>query len=306
MGGGRFSSSDWATYASTSGVSSATSADSIYTRHYAKDDFLPINIKMRESCDSPDNPNSTPIAIFLDVTGSMGSVLTQCAKNLGTLFEEIYSRRPVSDPHIMFGGIGDVECDDYPIQVTQFEADNRIAEQMKDIYFERGGGGNDYESYSAAWYFCATHTAIDSLIKRGKKGILFTLGDEEPTRVLRRNHIKEFIGDDVQKDYTSQELYDMVSKKYDVYHLIIAEGSHCIAYKDEVVKAWTDIMGQNAIIVSDVTKISEIIVSILKVRAGKDKDSVIKSWGDDSTALAVSTAISDITINDPSDVMIFD
>lgn len=310
MGSGRFSSSDWAAYASTSGISNASSADSIFktSRNDVKEDYLPINIKVRESCDSVDNPNSTPIAIFLDVTGSMGSVLTSCAKSIGTLFEEIYSRKPVTDPHIMYGGIGDVECDDYPIQVTQFEADLRIVEQMKDIYFERGGGGNDYESYTAAWYFCAAHTSIDSLIKRGKKGILFTIGDEEPTRILRKEDIKEFFGDDVQKDYTAKELYDMVSKKYDVYHLIIEEGSHCRAYPTEVIGKWTDLLGQNAIKVSDHTKISEIIVSILEIRAGKDKDSVIKSWGDNSTALAVSDAVNDITIknNETSDVMIFD
>ena len=310
MGGGRFSSSDWASYSHSSGIDSATTADHIYTKKASEvhDDFLPINIKMRESCDSVDNPNSTPISIWLDVTGSMGSVLTSCAKSLGTLFEEIYSRKPVSDPHIMFGGIGDVECDQYPVQVTQFEADIRIAEQMKDIYFERGGGGNSYESYSAAWYFCAAHTAIDSLIKRGKKGYLFTLGDEEPTHVLSKNDIKEFFGDDVQHDYSSKELYEMVSKKYEVYHLIIEEGSHCRYYGDKVRSAWTDIIGQRAIPVSDHTKISEIIVSILEVEAGKkNKEEVINSW-DGSTSIAVAKAIKDLMGTVPpadKDVILF-
>ena len=115
MGGGRMTSDDWSSYVSTTHVDSVKDAGSYYTRTKStvRDDFLPVNIKVRESCDSVDNPNSTPIAIFLDVTGSMGSVLTGCAKSLGLLMEEIYSRKPVSDPHIMYGGIGDVNYDDH-------------------------------------------------------------------------------------------------------------------------------------------------------------------------------------------------
>lgn len=312
MGGGRMSSSDWAKYTAKSGLDSVTDATSYYTSSSSdiRSDFLPINIKVRESCDSEDNPNSTPIAIFLDVTGSMGSVLTEAAKGLGKLFEEIYDRKPVSDPHIMYGGIGDVNYDEYPIQVTQYEADIRIAQQMKDIYFERGGGGNDNESYSAAWYFCAMHTAIDSLTKRGKKGFLFTIGDELPSQPLTRSQIKKFFGDDIQKDnYTSEELFELVSKKYEVYHLIIAQGSYCRSCgKDEVMRQWNNIIGQNAIMVTDYTKISEIIVSILEVRAGKDKEDIINSW-DGTTAVVVSDAIKNLSTSsvgsDSTDVVIF-
>lgn len=311
MGGGRMTSDDWSKYASVHADAFTTmDASSYYDTNSSnvRKDFLPINIKVRESCDSEDNPNSTPIAIFLDVTGSMGRVLMSCASSIGTLFEEIYNRKPVSDPHVMYGGIGDVTCDSYPIQVTQFEADIRIAQQMKDIYFERGGGGNDNESYSSAWYFCANHTSIDSLKKRGKKGYLFTIGDEMPSEPLTNSRIKEFFGDDIQKaQYTSEELYDMVSKMYNVYHLIIEEGSYCRSYKNEVKNAWTDLIGQHAIPVSDHTKISEIIVSILEVEAGKDKDAIVRSW-DGSTSMVVADAIKDLNkTNDAetSDIVLF-
>ena len=54
-------------------------------------------------------------------------------------------------------------------------------------------------------------------------------------------------------------------------------------------------MGQYAIPVADCTKIPEIIVSILQVEAGKDKEAVTKSW-DKSTALVVDKAIKNLEI----------
>ena len=70
-----------------------------------------------------------------DVTGSMGMIADALArKGLGTMVEEILARKPVSDPHIMCMGIGDVLYDRAPLQVTQFEADIRIAEQLEKLW----------------------------------------------------------------------------------------------------------------------------------------------------------------------------
>src|SRR5271157_1731999 len=124
MGGGRFTADDWDTY-STAHVT-GKSTHEVYTSSSLISELDPKGVKFRESCDSKDNPNSTAVVVALDVTGSMGAVLDSIAKNLGTLVTEIYDRKPVTDPHLMFMGIGDVECDSCPLQVSQFEADIRI------------------------------------------------------------------------------------------------------------------------------------------------------------------------------------
>lgn len=296
MGSGRWSVSDWEAY-SAKNIKSKTTVDGIYTSRALAPELDPKGIKFRESCDSADNPMSSPIIVALDVTGSMGVVLDSMAREgLKTLATEVYKRKPVSDPHIMFMGIGDAEAGDRaPLQVTQFEADIRIAEQLTRIYLERGGGGNNYESYAMAWYFAAMHTRIDSFEKRGKKGFLFTVGDEQPTPYLRGCDIERVFGYRPAFDRISaQELLTMVSRQYEVFHLMVEDGSYFRSRGDEVVNQWTGLLGQRAIRLSDHSKMGEVIVSTLQVMRGADTDSVISSW-DRQTGLVVSKAINSLT-----------
>lgn len=292
MGGGRWSADDWNAYASAH-ISSKATVDDIYTSKSLAAKLDPKGVKVRESCDSTDNPQSTALIVALDVTGSMGMILDSMARNgLKTLAEEVYNRKPIVDPHIMFMGIGDAEAGDAaPLQVTQFEADIRIAEQLTQVYLEKGGGGNNYESYALAWYFAAMHTSIDCFEKRGKKGYLFTIGDEQPTPYLRAGDIERVLGYKPQSSkISSQDLLTMVSRQYEVFHLMVEEGSHFRGHGDRVIREWTELLGQRAIRLSDHTKMSEVIVSAIQVVEGADTDKVISSWNG-STSLVVAKAI---------------
>ena len=290
MGGGRWSDSDWGSYASKHVTGKST--HEIYTSHKMDKLLDPKGVTLRESRDSELNPESNAIILAQDVTGSMSPVLHSIIeKGLHTLITEIYERKPVTDPHVMIMGIGDVECDSAPFQVTQFEADIRLAEQLTKLYLEQGGGGNNYESYTLAWYFAALKTSIDCFEKRGKKGYLFTIGDEEPTRILRSASIEQFLGEKPQTDFSPEDLLAMVSRMYEVYHVMIEEGNHYSTYGKEVTNAWTKLLGQRAIHCSDHTKLAEIIVSAIQVHEGTDKAAVVSSWKDSKTAAVVKRAI---------------
>ncbi len=297
MGRGYWDDKDWMRY-SKAHIAGKKSVDDIFTSKCIDPALDPKGIKTRESCDSIDNPNSTALIVGLDVTGSMGCVLDSIAREgLKNLATEVYNRKPITNPHIMFLGIGDAEARDlYPLQATQFEADIRIAEQLTKIYLERGGGGNNYESYALAWYFAALHTKIDCFEKRKKKGFLFTIGDEEPTPYLRASDIERVMGYRPQTDYLAQDLLTMVSRQYEVYHLMIREGSYFRSRGDIVQKKWKDLLGQRAIVLDDYTMIGEVIVSTLQIANGENPDAVIKSW-DSSKSLVVANAIKDLTSN---------
>ena len=162
MGTGRWSERDWSNY-SQRNIKGRERVEDIYRARRINPNLDPHGIKVRESCDSYDNPNSTPIIIGLDVTGSMGFILDNMAREgLRDLATDIYNKKPISDPHLMFMGIGDVKYDRAPLHVTQFEADIRIAEQLTQIYLEKGGGGNSCESYTLPWWFAAMHTKTDN------------------------------------------------------------------------------------------------------------------------------------------------
>jgi hypothetical protein len=291
MGDARWSATDWSSYASTT---SGRSTAAIFTKSTIDDYLDPTKNKPRESCDSDSNPNSTPIIIALDVTGSMGELAGIIAREgLNTTMQGIYDEKPVSDPHLMIMGIGDAYYDDAPLQVTQFEADIRLGEQLKNLYIEHGGGGNAGESYNLAWYYAAYHTEIDSFKKRGRKGILFTVGDEPMLPTLTKEQIKKFVGDDVQQDVQTKDLLAALQEKYDVYHVIIKEGDYARSRLDHVRKVWKDLLGQNVIELSDHTKLAETVVSALKVNDGALVADAAAIWKG-GTGLVVADALKNL------------
>ena len=294
MGSSRWSSADWATYSkSTAGKSTSE----IFRSSKMDPELDPKGITMRESRDSDLNPESTAVIVACDVTGSMGMLAENLIrKGLGTLFEEVLERKPVTDPHVMAMAIGDATMyDRAPLQVTQFEADLTIADQLEKVYVEGGGGGNCYESYDLPMYFAAYHTSIDCFEKRGKKGYLFTLGDEEAPSCTSLKAVKTFIGEDegLQADIPLSEVIEAAQKMYNVYHIIVAEGSYARRRLDRVRNSWNAVLGQNVIILDDYTKLAEVIVSVMEVNEGKDAEDVAKSW-DGDTSLVVANAVKDL------------
>lgn len=266
MGSGSFDAGAYRAF--TSKAATKTRAEVFSSRGIHKN-LNPKGVKIRESRDSADNPNSTPLIVAIDVTGSMGIIAEVLAKKgLGILFEEVLKHKPITDPHLMFMAIGDAACDQAPLQVSQFEADNRIVEQLTQIFLEGGGGGNKSESYNLPWYFAANHTVLDSYEKRGKKGYLFTVGDEEGPSPLTQDQILEFIGDNVQGDQSSESLLAEVERTFDVFHIIVEEGDYCRRSPRSVFETWTKLLGQRVIKLSDHTKLAETIVAAIEMNEG--------------------------------------
>lgn len=215
MGGG-FYSFDRAAARSTSYQSQ--SREQIFSNR-SIDPLMVIKNKVRESCDSDEHPNSYPIIIGLDVTGSMGRVPENLIKEAFPEIMKTVMEKGVEHAQICFVGIGDHYSDDAPIQVGQFETSDELTEKwLKAIYIEGGGGGNNGESYQLAWYFAAFHTKIDSFEKRGIKGTLITIGDEPCHASVSGKVLKELFGEGEVEMLTSNLLKE-AQKKWDVYHI---------------------------------------------------------------------------------------
>lgn len=292
MGFTRWDDQDWKQHSSS--VKAKPTA-AIFTSSKLHPDLDPKSVNCRESRDSVLNPNSNAIIVAVDVTGSMGMISDYMVKTgLGVLFQEILDRQPVSDPHLMVMAVGDLHCDAAPFQVSQFEADTAIIKQLEKIYLEGNGGGNGSESYHAPLYFAANHTSIDCFEKRGKKGYLFTIGDEGVPPPITSSQLEKHLGKQLGTGKLSyEELLASAEKMYEVYHIIIAQGGHASYYPAQTKEAWKEVLGERAIWLDDYTKLSEVIVSIIQMNEGSSYDSVISSWSGD-TSLTVASATKDL------------
>lgn len=242
MGGGYYSYSDASTRSYNLRSSNVSREEIFHNRKMDKD--MDIKGKVRESCDGVDHPKSFPIIIALDVTGSMGIVPEKLIKEG---FPEIMKKimdEGVEDPQVCFVGIGDHYTDNAPIQVGQFESSDELTEKwLKAIWLEGGGGGNDGESFQLAYYFAARHTKIDSFIKRNKKGVLITIGDDACHGVIDERTAKNLFGDG-EKDVTTSEILEEAKKQWDVYHINLMDylGQH-----DYVRTNWKNLLGDHCI-----------------------------------------------------------
>lgn len=291
MGRARWDAHAWSRYARGN---RAKSRDDLFRARGLDPRLDPARIQVRESRDSDLNPCSTPLIVAVDVTGSMGVLAEMLVRHgLQPLFEEVLERRPISDPHVMAMAVGDAWCDSAPLQVTQFEADISIAHQIQDLWIEGGGGGNHYESYNLPWYFAATRTATDSFEKRGRKGYLFTVGDEPCPPVLEARHLLQVLGEQPHRDLSSRDVLALARERYEVFHVIVEEGHYARSNPEAVLKSWRAVLGQRVLRLSDHTRLSEVIVSAIEVNEGRDVDSVSASWRGD-TAHVVAGALADL------------
>jgi hypothetical protein len=244
-----------ARYRRASGTSAFAYSDGgARTAHPALD---PRGVAMRESRDSDEHPASVAIAVLFDVTGSMGTVPRTLQAKLPKLLGLLLRKGYVQHPQILFGAIGDATCDRVPLQIGQFESDNRMDDDLGRIVIEGGGGGQLTESYELAMYFLARHTAIDCHQKRGRRGYLFIVGDEMAYRRVKPDEVVGVIGDTLAEPIGLAQIVAEVQAKYDTYFLLPAGAAH--AGNEEVIGFWRKLLGQNAIELDDLGAVCETI-----------------------------------------------
>ena len=257
MGYGSYQASDWVKLKESRKLDVNRQTEEVFTRTSINPKFDPRYIGTRECFDSEDHPHTTPIVVGLDVTGSMGYLAVHIATGaLNDLITKLYSTGDVEDPALMCAAYGDY-MDRFPLQVTQFEADIRIAEQLLDIYFENKGSGQVV--IPCLWEFLARHTNIDAINKRHEKGFLFTIGDAAE---IRENAvpktIKNVIGDDIEYA-TREELLREVEEKFHVVHIMIGNAESNTFMNGKTIKIGTE----------GVDLLPEIIIGAVGLLKGK-------------------------------------
>ncbi|MGK8512465.1 hypothetical protein ACRS5S_32140 [Nocardia asiatica] len=227
----------------------------------------PLGVTVRECRDSAEHGNSLPIAVLFDVTGSMGRVPRIMQDKLGTLHGLLRRKGYAEDPQILFGAIGDADTDRVPLQIGQFESDNRMDEQLRAVFLEGGGGGQKSESYELAAYFLATRIATDAWEKRRKKGYLFLIGDELNKPRLASRHIRAIIGDNVRQDISVESVYRELAERWHVHYILPDQSSYF--HDPEIAEHWRGLLGQNFLRLDDPAAVCELIALTIGLAEGR-------------------------------------
>lgn len=304
MGGGAWSAS---TYHSTTGarISSGTTfgydktakATKQYAAHEALDPkkLNAAGVNLREARDNDEHPNSVPIVIGFDATGSMGSVPKTVQTKLAGLFGLLLRKGYVDDPQISVGVYGDAKCDYVPLQISQFESDNRIDDNLDKIFLEGNGGGNQGETQSLLWYYLIHHTATDAWEKRQKKGYLFMIADEVPLQITAAE-VKDFVGDgEPLGSLDTKEMAKQLQEKWEVIVLLV---NNSTAHYQNSEKVYSELFGaRNVLIVENPDTIAEVIGLAIGVKEGT-VDSIDQAEEDlkdaGSNAVAIRSAVTTV------------
>jgi len=264
MGGGSYSTSN--SMASRSAVSSTTGNTyftapqrELFKQNVIHQSLDPKGVEFRECRDNDDHPEAIPVQLYLDVTGSMGHIPMEFIRDglptmMGTLLQ-----RGIPDAALMFGAIGDHECDSAPLQVAQFEADDELLDaHLKNTYLESGGGGNRGESYALAWAFAGMNIRTDAWEKRQEKGFVFTIGDEPYLETYPKNAFKRIQGSasKMQSDMTAGTLLAAARETNHVFHIHIDHGRR-------LDPGWKQLLGDNLLEVKDYKTIPALIAETI-------------------------------------------
>lgn len=272
MGSGSFSFKKYANYSASCGRTYDAATSRVFGQEFHArriDESLdPKKFTIRECVNSDEHPNTIPVILALDVTGSMGQACKETAEALGVIMAHLYKK--YKDIEFCIMGIGDLAYDDSPIQMSQFESDIRIAEAIDKVYLEFGGGGNGYESYTAAWYMGLYGTKLDCFDKQGRKGIIITMGDEPMNPYLSKSGLSRAIGRSVQADVNTDDLYEQASKKFDIFHIAV-DDKHCCysSYKDDIKASFGKLLGDR-LKVSTIQNLADTIICCIDESVAAD------------------------------------
>lgn len=267
MGSGTWSTATYTTNATTraaSGTSAFAYSDSGARKVH--EDLDPAKFAVRESRDSDEHPNSVPIAVMFDVTGSMGRIPRQLQEKMPELFGLLLRKGYVADPQIMFGAVGDATCDRVPLQMGQFESDNRMDDDLGKIVIEGGGGGQMTESYELALYALARKTSTDRHEKHQKKGYAFLIGDETAYPKVKAREVKALTGEDIGEDIPMEYILAEAQEKYHVFFIIPTSSYN--GRDPKLQKYWIDLMGDNVLFLEDTDAVCETIALAIGITEG--------------------------------------
>lgn len=163
--------------------------------------------------------NDQAVVVALDVTRSRGDDAKVVYEKLPTLVGWLELHGYLPGAAISFAAVGDANSDQAPVQISQWERDNRLDAALSKVWLEEGGGGTGEESYELVAYFYARHTRMQ-LTEQGRKGYFFFIGDEGFYPQVSREQVKRCLGHDIPEDIPSEQIFKELQERFHVFLIL--------------------------------------------------------------------------------------
>jgi len=205
----------------------------------------------------------TPIVISIDVTGSMGDWSKIIYDKLPMFYGQLIMKNYCEDPSLSFAAVGDLNCDEAPIQVTPFSQGAAIDSVLAKIWLEGGGGGQNYESYEMAAYFYGTRCEFTV----ASKGYAFFTGDEGFYPAIIKQDLEKFLGEKAKAPISTETAFQGLQKFFTVFYL------HKPYYDPEIDKnltaKWKKLIGEeNVLHLQDPKSVVDIMLGAISISSG--------------------------------------
>lgn len=191
------------------------------------------------------NGPSLPDLKAFDTTGSMGSNIERAFEaiaRLYMLYKPLGSRLNIQVASSVLQDVGDR----YPVvQVTQFESDERSAEQLR-LLLPARQGGDDPEDYDLGLLFVLRQVQTDWQQFYGLKGYLTIVADQVGRGSISPSVAREHLGIVLQSTLQTVDVCQQLLRSWQIFYVNVGSGSYRL--DKEVSAWWSNMLGSGRVL----------------------------------------------------------
>ncbi len=210
------------------------------------------------------NGPAMPLLTVFDGTASMGENVGKAFFELGTIYDMLGFARERYNMQLSSAVVQDVDDSKPVYQQTQFESDNRIAEQLR-LLLAAESGGDPVEDYDMALAYVDRAVQTDIYTMYGLKGYMMIVGDQEGRGSITKEAAMLHLGIGLQSTTKTSDLARSLNKAWHTFYLQVARGGQA-ATRNHVTSFWESTLGKGRVVlVPNADLIAETQVAIIYI-----------------------------------------
>lgn len=235
-----------------------TFAQNQMSRDYLSKDVLPLDRRLVSTCKSP-------LIYAFDITGSMDNLPVIIFDKMPMIAGQIVEQKYLDDPLVSLAAVGDVTCDQGPLQVSDFSEIKNLDPWLKKIWREGGGGAQHYESYEYMAYFYARLYDMQG----AKTPILLFTGDEAFREAIPESGLRQHFGGQ-HEDANAFEIFRELKAKFKDNVFLLHRYYRGYGLDTEIVAMWEKALGKGYVIrLPEDGAVADLTLGIVALASGK-------------------------------------